>query len=176
MARRVKIFRSEMTPWEVFRNVCCRSPVCFFLDSPRYAPPDQVFLDGGNYLTETRTANLFLVKHRIQPRRLDRFNLAGLGGESPELLTPPKHLILNGVTRRFVIKYTFAFGLTVRETPLTRHDFFNADEAFLTNASWEILAVRALDGRRIGKKVPGPVTTELHRLFKRRVQASCPGK
>lgn len=118
---------------------------------------DWVFVDMREGLTETRTGNFFIVKDRI-------------------LLTPPEHLILNGVTRRFVIKCAHELKLKVRETPLMRHDFFNADEAFLSNTSWEILPVRELDGRAIGIKIPGPVTTELHRLFKRRIRESCPSK
>lgn len=120
---------------------------------------DWLFLDRGDFLTETRTGNFFLVKY------------AG-SGEMPSgvaLLTPPEHLILNGVVRRFVIKCALETGFRVLEVPLTRHDFFNADEAFLTNTSWEILPVRELDGRVIGTKIPGPVTRKLHRLFKRRI-------
>jgi branched-chain amino acid aminotransferase len=60
--------------------------------------------------------------------------------------------------------------MQVREVPLTRHEFFNADEAFLCNTSWEILPVRELDGRAIGSGKPGPITLKLHRCFKRRVQ------
>ena len=86
------------------------------------------------------------------------------------LLTPSEHLILNGVTRRFVIRCALELELRVQEIPLTRHEFFNADEAFLCNTSWEILPIRELDGRVIGAGKPGPVTLKLHRYFKRRVQ------
>ncbi len=113
-----------------------------------------LFLDQGNYLTETRVGNFFIVKK----------------GKATELLTSPEHLILNGVTRRFVIKCALELGFFVEETPLTRHDFFNAAEAFLTNTSWEILPVRELDGRAIGKKVPGPITMKLHRLFTAKIR------
>jgi len=122
-----------------------------------------VFLDHGGILTETRVGNFFIVKHRSAPS-----GYAKKGGAV--LLTPPEHLILNGVTRRFVIKCALKLGIGVREVPLTRHEFFNADEAFLCNTSWEILPVRELDGRIIGTGKPGPVTLELHRYFKRRVQ------
>ena len=118
---------------------------------------DWLFLDSQHYLTESRVANFFIIKNKT-------------------LLTPPEHLILNGVTRRFVIKCAHELGLKVRETPLTRHDFFNADEAFLSNSSWEILPARELDGRVIGKKIPGQITAKLHRYFKRRIQESCRNK
>ena len=120
--------------------------------------PDKVyewiFLNEEHLLTETRIGNFFLIK-------------------KGELFTPPKHLILNGVTRRFVIKCALSEGFKVKEIPLTRHDFFNADEAFLSNTSWEILPVRELDGRFIGRNIPGPITHKLHQTFRRRAREEC---
>jgi para-aminobenzoate synthetase component I len=43
MALHVESFRSSKTPWEVFRAVHANSRACFFLDTPRHAPPDQVY-------------------------------------------------------------------------------------------------------------------------------------
>jgi branched-chain amino acid aminotransferase len=115
-----------------------------------------LFLDSQGLLSESRVGNFFIVKY---PEKGD-----------PMLFTPPEHLILNGVTRRFVIKCALELKFRVREVPLTRHEFFNADEAFLSNTSWEILPVRELDGRVIGAGKPGPVTLKLHHFFQRRVQ------
>ncbi|HOW58662.1 MAG TPA: anthranilate synthase component I family protein [Candidatus Omnitrophota bacterium] len=39
----IETYRSPQTPWEVFQKVYSKTKVCFFLDSPRYAPPDQVY-------------------------------------------------------------------------------------------------------------------------------------
>ncbi len=137
---------------------------------------DWVFLDQGSYVTETRSANIFLIRSRAAGRRFGGSSAGGRERSKTVLLTPPEHLILNGVTRRFVIKCATDLGLKVRESNLTRHDFFNADEAFLSNTSWEILPVRELDGRKIGREVPGPVTSRLHRFLKRRIQVLCPDK
>lgn len=110
-----------------------------------------LFLDPRGHLTEARTGNIFFVK----------------GGR---LFTPPPHGLLNGVTRRLVIKYARLKKIFVEEKPLTRHELFNADEAFLTNTSWEILPVREADGRRIGRVTPGPLTERLQALFHKEVQ------
>ena len=115
-----------------------------------------VFLDQQGFLTESRIGNFFMVRYASKGKRV--------------LLTPPEYGILNGVTRRFVIKCALELGIEIRETPLTRHEFFNADEVFLCNTSWEVLPVRELDGRVIGAGKPGPVTLKLHRFFKRRIQ------
>ena len=122
-----------------------------------------IFLDQGGILSETRIGNFFIVQYR--PAHSEDVKKNGA-----ILLTPPEHLILNGVTRRFVIKCALELGMQIREVPLTRHEFFNADEAFLCNTSWEILPVRELDGRVIGAGKPGRITLKLHCFFKRRVQ------
>ncbi len=119
--------------------------------SPGY---EWVFLDQQGFVTEVRIGNLFIIKQ---------------GG----LLTPPLTGILNGVTRRFVIECASLAGLKTKETPLSRHEIYNADEAFLTNTSWEILPVREMDGRRIGGKIPGNMTRKLQKLFKEKA-SKCP--
>ncbi len=108
---------------------------------------ERILLDTNGYVTESCVGNLFAVKEGI-------------------LRTPETYGILNGVTRRFVIKCAHQAGIKTAEMPLTRHDFFNADEVFLTNTSWEILPVAELDGRVIGARIPGPVTATLQRIFK----------
>ncbi len=119
---------------------------------------DWLFLDAAGYVTEVRTGNLFIVEK---------------GGKKPRLKTPPLAGILDGVTRRIVIECALSKGLEVLEEPLTRHEIYNAAEVFLTNTSWEVLPVRELDGRSIGEVLPGPITTQLHQLFKKRVLREC---
>jgi len=119
---------------------------------------EHLFLDPEGYVAEVSVGNLFLVKKQ---------------GPRSALLTPPARGILNGVTRRFVIECAAQQGYKVLEEPLMRHDVYNADEAFLTNTSWEILPVREVDRRRIGKTVPGPETLKIHRIFRERAVREC---
>ena len=121
-----------------------------------------IFLDRNDYVTEVRVGNLFMIKASRKSSK-----------KTFQLLTPPLVGILNGVTRRFVIECARCCRMPVAETPLTRHDVFNADEVFLTNTSWEILPVRTLDGRPIGRHIPGPETLKLHRVFKQRIAEEC---
>lgn len=101
------------------------------------------------YLTEGTVSNLFLVREGA-------------------LFTPPGWLgVLEGVTRHRVLEAARRLRLPVRIEPVTRHDLFNAEEAFLTNVLMEILPVREVDGRRIGTRVPGPVTRRLKRVLSR---------
>ncbi len=118
-------------------------------------PYEWLFLDENHFLTESRVGNFFIVKKGV-------------------ILTPPARSVLNGITREVVIECARESGLLVQETPLTRHEAFNADEAFLTNTSWEILPVRSLDGRVVQQTVPGPVTKKLTQCFHRKVRGRRP--
>ena len=112
---------------------------------------DHLQLDPQGYLSETTVANLFLVKDE-------------------ELWTPSVSCgILKGVTRHLVLEAAHHLGIPCRETTLTRHDFYRADEAFLTNTSSEVMPVTRCDARRIGSGRPGAITKMIHKEYKRRV-------
>jgi len=102
---------------------------------------DVILMDANGYLAESTIWNFFVVK-------------AG------RLITPDVG-ILSGVTRQFVIECAQKERIPVLETFLTRHDFWNSDEAFLTNTSGEIVPIASLDGRTIGRMVPGEITKRL---------------
>ena len=129
----------------------CMNQVLASLDPHPEGSYEILFLDSAGYLTEARIGNFFMVK--------DDF-----------LYTPPAVGLLNGVTRRFVIECAGLGKIPFEEKPLMRHDLFNAEEAFLTNTSWEILPICEVDGRRVGNKIPGPVTKKLQLLFRSGVQ------
>ena len=58
-------------------------------------------------------------------------------------------------------------GIKVTETLLTRHEFYTADECFMTNTSSEVLPVVSIDGRTIGAGVPGSLTGLLAADFRK---------
>lgn len=79
-----------------------------------------------------------------------------------ELLTPSVEAgILEGITRSVVIELAREMKIPVRETPLTKHDVYIADECFLTGSAAEIVPVTKVDSRKIGEGVPGPLTLRL---------------
>ncbi len=110
---------------------------------------DTIFLDGDGFITEALSWNLFIVKNG-------------------RLLTPASG-ILRGVTRQFVLECAVLERIPTQEINLSRHEAWNADEMFLTNTSGEIVPVRALDGRKIGREIPGKLTVRLHKRFQKEV-------
>ncbi|MFO0871581.1 MAG: branched-chain-amino-acid transaminase [Pirellulales bacterium] len=83
-----------------------------------------------------------------------------------QLLTPPIDAgILEGITRNAVLDIARDCGLPTRETPLTRHDVYIADECFLTGSAAEVIPVVKVDNRVIGDGTPGPITRDLIHRF-----------
>jgi len=60
--------------------------------------------------------------------------------------------------------------MEVRETALTKHDVYVADECFLTGTAAEVIPVVKVDSRIIGSGKPGPVTRDLEKRFKKLTQ------
>jgi len=90
-----------------------------------------------------------------------------------EVLTPPLEAgLLAGVTRAFVFELGGQCGIPVREATLLEEDLREADEAFLTSTTREIVPVVRVDGLTIGNGTPGPVTRQLMAAFRERTQAA----
>jgi branched-chain amino acid aminotransferase len=103
--------------------------------------------DAGN-VAECTADNVFIVKHG-------------------QILTPPIAAgALRGITRSVVFEIAAELGVKVRETDITRHDVFVADECFLTGTAAEIVPVVKADGRSIGSGKPGPITTRIIARFR----------
>ena len=79
---------------------------------------------------------------------------------------------LDGITRRAVFDICASLGITIRETDISRHDMFTADECFLTGTAAEVIAVTKLDQRIIGTGKPGPVTDRVVAAFKELTRSS----
>ena len=109
--------------------------------------PEALRIGRHGYVTEGTVSNLFFVR-------------------DGKLTTAPAWLgVLEGVTRRRVIRAAGKLRVPVREVPFNRNDLFNAEEAFLTNVLMEVLPVCEVDGRRIGSGRPGPVTRRLMKVL-----------
>ena len=90
-----------------------------------------------------------------------------------EVFTPPIYSGgLRGITRQVVFDICAEFGVTVKETELTRYDIFTADECFLTGSAAEVIAAIKLDTREIGDGKPGPFTQRVVARFREITQST----
>lgn len=109
-----------------------------------------VFRNYRGELSECSQSNLFIVKNG-------------------SVLTPPLDAgLLAGITRGFVFELGLTTGVPVREAVLRDDDLFEADEAFFTSTTKELMPVVRVDDRTIGSGAPGPVTQKLLAEFRRR--------
>ena len=84
------------------------------------------------------------------------------------LRTPSADLdLLPGVTRDIVVELARDEGFPVETGAYSLDAIRNADEAFLTNSTWEIRPIGTVDGIEVGA---GPMTKLLQRLYDERVE------
>ena len=81
--------------------------------------------------------------------------------------------VLPGITRELVLELADDAGVPTREGRYGLEDVYEAEEAFLTNRTWELRPVGRVDDAAIGG---GPVTERLSRLYDERVEKSCYGE
>ncbi len=109
---------------------------------------EALMLNSLGLVTECTGDNIFIVKNSV-------------------LLTPPGYVgILKGITRDAVISIAKKKRIITLEEVLTRHNLYNADEAFLTGTAAEIIPVVKVDGRVIGSGKPGKLTLSLTKKFR----------
>jgi D-alanine transaminase len=99
------------------------------------------------WATEGAASNLFIV-------------------EGETISTPPKsrHL-LPGITRDLVLELAQRARIPVCEEEIKEERLLAADEVWLTSSTREIMPVTQINGRPIGKGVPGPMFARLNRLY-----------
>ena len=88
--------------------------------------------------------------------------------KTPSLAAP----ILPGVTRAVVLELAAELDVPVETGTYDPDAIRTADEAFLTNTTWEVRPVAAVDGSAVGG---GPLTEDLATAFDRRVETRYEG-
>ncbi|MGI9013644.1 MAG: aminotransferase class IV [Phycisphaerales bacterium] len=73
--------------------------------------------------------------------------------------------VLPGITRSVLLDHARACGIEIHIAPLRIDELLAAEEVFLTNASWGVLPVVAVEQHQVGDGKPGPVTQQLRELW-----------
>jgi len=108
---------------------------------------EAILLDSRGFVCEGSGENIYIVREG-------------------EVLTPPQTAgILDGINRKLIIQIARDMGLTVVERDLARAELYLADEVFMSGTAAELVPVREIDDHTIGSGGPGPITTELQRVF-----------
>ena len=115
---------------------------------------EALMIDTDGYITECGSTSFFIVRNQ-------------------QILTRPLNQeILPGVTRRALIALSQNHDLTLEEGKFTLAEALAADEAFISGASSYVLPVREIDGQKIGKEIPGPITRYMRELYLQFIRTS----
>jgi branched-chain amino acid aminotransferase len=108
---------------------------------------EALMLTAEGRLAEAASSNIFLV-------------------HEGRLITPAEtEDILLGITRAAVLQLAGELDIEAVQRPVHRSELFAADEVFLCGTGVEITSVTSVDGRPIGRGVPGPVTQRLRSSY-----------
>ncbi len=108
-----------------------------------------VLLNDRGHVTEGASSNIFLVKNG-------------------RILTPPlPEGLLPGTRRKLILRLAKKLKIPLREKPLFPKDLRVANEAFITSAVKDVMPVGYFEGKKIGKKAPGPITMRLIASYQR---------
>lgn len=139
-----RVRRDPRNPLATLKTTSRAEYVYARLEARRAGADDALFLTIDDHLSESTSANIFLVR-----------TTEG----APELATPSLDCaILPGTTRSWLLAWAVRVGLRPFEGRLSAGDLARADEAFLCSSVAGILPVTEFDGAPIGDGRPGPWT------------------
>lgn len=103
---------------------------------------EAVILDPQGFVAECTGENIFMVSDGI-------------------IYTPALATVLEGITRDTIFSLAKIRGYEIQEQMLTRDQLYIADEVFIAGTAAEIVGVRMIDHRQVGKGGVGPITEKL---------------
>ena len=109
-----------------------------------------------NHLAGGSVSNVFLVTDGVVHTPFAR------GDDAQD---PAGPTVLPGITRAAILELCDAIGCETTKRRLDINDLLAADEVFLTNSSWGVLPVVAVEKETIGSGAVGEVTTQLREAW-----------
>lgn len=117
---------------------------------------EAIVLQVSNHVCGGCVSNLFAVKDGTLVTPIARWEEQEIGGKGA--IPSP---VLPGITRARVLKEAKKMGLTVERRMMGIGDVLDADEVFLTNSSWGVLPVTAVEAEPVGSGDVGEVANRL---------------
>jgi D-alanine transaminase len=82
---------------------------------------------------------------------------------------PANHLVLPGITREVIIDLAHELSIPCREDAIPARDIPRLEELLLTGTTTDVTPIVQLDGVKIGRGVPGPVSRQLYAALRERL-------
>ena len=113
---------------------------------------EAIFLNEAGHVAEGSAMNLFIVRDGV-------------------LITPSKtEDILEGITRRSVLRLAQDRGIPVEERTIDRSELYVADEAFFCGTGAQVAWIKEVDHRKVGTGKRGKIAGTIQDLFFRVVR------
>jgi len=110
---------------------------------------EAIVLNTDGYVAECIVSNVFIVYNK-------------------NVITPSLDTnILPGITRETILDICKDNGISASEDRFRIETLTNADEVFITNSLMEIMPIAEVEGKKIGKTIPGEITSQLMSAYKR---------
>tara|TARA_B100001123_G_C15344126_1_gene1036246 strand:- start:8391 stop:9341 length:951 start_codon:yes stop_codon:yes gene_type:complete len=125
-------------------------------ESLRAGFDEAILLDPSGTVAEGTGENIFVVEDGV-------------------IYTPPREMILEGLTRDSIIAIAHDIGYTVKEEKISRDQLYIADEVFVTGTAAEVVALSEIDHRSIGDGTMGPICAKLQKIYHEAVRGRLDG-
>jgi branched-subunit amino acid aminotransferase/4-amino-4-deoxychorismate lyase len=122
---------------------------------------EAIVLQVSNHLCGGCVSNAFAVRGRTLLTPIARGEEQEVGGKA-SIPSP----VLPGITRARVMSEAKKMGLTVERRMMGIGDLLDADEVFLTNSSWGVLPVTAIEREPVGSGEVGEISKDLRTRLK----------
>lgn len=116
---------------------------------------DEAVLHRDGMVTECSSSNMWMVKDGIVYTH------------------PDGNLILPGITKKVILEAAEKAGIPVKEERFHLEQLAQADEAFSSSTTIEVLPIINIDDKPVGQGKKGPIVEKLQRYFVAEVEAEC---
>ncbi|MFQ5963267.1 MAG: aminodeoxychorismate lyase [Candidatus Scalinduaceae bacterium] len=143
-----KTRRSTSCPISCHKTTNLLTSILLKEEAKEKSAHEVIILNTDGYVAECIVSNIFIV-------------------DSRKVMTPSLDTnILPGITRKIVLNICKGSGISTNEDRFRIETLIKADEVFITNSLMEIMPIAKIEGNKIGKTIPGEITSQLMNAYK----------
>ncbi len=140
--------RSTSCPISCHKTTNLLTSILLKEEAKEKSAQESIILNTDGYVAECIVSNIFIVDNR-------------------KVMTPSLDTnILPGITREIVLDICKDNNISVSEDRFRIETVIKADEVFITNSLMEIMPIAEVEGNKIGKAIPGEITSQLMNAYK----------
>ncbi len=145
------IRRNEKSDTSKVKSLNYMDSILARIEAQREGADDALLLNTKGFVAESAVSNIFMIKRK-------------------SLITPSLDSgALPGITRETILSLAEELSLEPVEKHIKLDDLKRASEIFLSNSLMEVMPVASIDGKKIGKSTPGPITKAIHKLYRNKI-------